>query len=338
MKKTIENTAGTASASAQLPRKMSAIGSRIAKAARAGPAGAGSGSDDPVSRASGLRVIVSTWHRPVSSVGQRAMNLPGRNVPPVRALFRPPAGKYPSQNRPARCAGGNPNDKTPENGASEIGVVLGCGQHGGRMGRNVPCTIESPASRGMPTRIGGRPLRRRGGDDGHQQHQAHFEEHRHAHDDAETEQSPGQPPAAILHQNAAQRSCSAGAGQQASQDRAQAEHDGDVPHEVADAGGERNGHLGSGIPDATPSPSAPTRAQARVQPDPRDQHQQRQHGSGHARQQIPAGRVCGGEGTGGLFHIRLAKRVLPRVLANTLCALRSSATIFTIAVLAAGQA
>ena len=146
--------------------------------------------------------------------------------------------------------------------------------------------------------------------DRHHQHQAHFEKHRHADQDAQAEQRPRQAALpAVLHQRVAQGGCSAGARQQAAENRAQSQHDGDVSHQVADPERERKRNLLKGMPEAMPSakrtPPAPAPdADGPLRSAPAATAQPRR-----AEQKKPIWRGSSGEGHAGIIPYLLYKGV-----------------------------
>ena len=116
-------------------------------------------------------------------------------------------------------------------------MVLRGGQHCSRMGRQRAMHNGEPGQQrhsGQYRRTSRAPCGFR--HNRHQQHQAHLKEHRHADDDSQRQQSPGQAksPAAI-DQQPSQRRRAAGTGQETAQDRAQSQNNGDMPHQVAHA-------------------------------------------------------------------------------------------------------
>jgi len=156
----------------------------------------------------------------------------------------PTAHQQPSKARAGQRGGRQARDQAKEDCAPQVGVKLRGRQHRSRVrwqhamhNRETGQERHSHQNRRAVGSFGG------GGHNRQHQHQANLKKHRHSHQNAQRQQSPRQPLGpAILNQKAAQRGCSAAGGQQASQHRAKAQHNGDVPHQVAHAAseGERN--------------------------------------------------------------------------------------------------
>ena len=248
---------GTARASAQLPRKISATGSKIAAAARMGPAGAGIFSwleiGFPGSKsgpgAPRLRSAV-----PLRAWAQRASAL-HRSFRRRRVLRAAPNGASSAIPSPARRArrrarpAASPHRIVRPRSAwycVTASIAAGCGG-------SVPWTMESPASSGMATRIGGRSLRcAAAATMGSSSTRPTSKKTGIPTTMPNASSAQGRPRrSANLHQRSAQRRCAAAGGQQAAQHRAQAEHNGDVAHQIADAGCEGERNL---LPAAFPKP------------------------------------------------------------------------------------
>ena len=127
----------------------------------------------------------------------------------------------------------------------------------------------------------------RSGDDGHQQHQAHFKKHRHADHDAQPKQRPRQPTrTASIHQRCAQRGCTTRARQQTSKNCARPRMIAIWPMRLPTPLVKDNGTCVNGMPDTTPSPNA---ARAAPMQDARGTSQSTTAMSGQCPRRKPAG-------------------------------------------------
>ena len=166
----------------------------------------------------------------------------------------PEAEQEPGKDGSGDGGGGDSGEDAVEDGSAEVGVVGGGGEHGGGMGRQGPMN-DGEAGQDGQAHEDGRAVAALGSgcDDGHEQDQADFEENRHADEDADGHQGPGEAAgSAAVEEESAEGGGATGGGEQTAEDCTHAEDDGDVAHHVADAGGEgkRDPHEGHAGGDA----------------------------------------------------------------------------------------
>ena len=206
--------------------------------------------------------------------------------------FVPAAGEEPAEAGAGDGGGGESDGESPEDGAAEVGVVLDYGEHGGGM-RGQGSVDDGESGEEGHSGEDGRLSGAAGGlsDDGHEEDEADLEEDGHADHDAEQEQRPGQAEvAAAFNQDAAQRGGAAGTGEEAAEDGTESKDDGDVGHEVADAGGEGERdllerHSGS----YAEGQCSHGEGQRGMQADAGDEDEQQQDGCGGAGDEVPTG-------------------------------------------------
>ena len=216
--------------------------------------------------------------------------LPNCRHSQLRLSPLPTRNQYPAHHRPRQCSRRRSHQHSPQNHAPDVGVKQGSRQQRRWMRRNQPMRNREPRQHRQANqnrRPSTAPCRLH--NNRKQQHQPHLEEHRHPHQQAQPQQRPGQPlRAATLNERLAQRSRSSGRSQQLPQNRPHPQDDGDMPHHVSHAHGERERHLLQRHTRRNAQPQGRNRQpQRRMKLQLYHQQQKQQHRPSHAGQQIP---------------------------------------------------